>query len=110
MHLFLVIRRAIPENGCMQLVMAESSHLYMVEPKAEVNAAYFIEKILIPMMLEDVPRLYGRDKKKVILHMDSARSHSAKQVYDWIDAMESSFLRKTNGWPTRLKCRRFINI
>ncbi|OWA51152.1 hypothetical protein BV898_15646 [Hypsibius exemplaris] len=61
------------------------SRLYVVEPKAKVNAAYFIEKILSPMMLVDVPKLYSkREAKNVILHMDSARSHTAKPVYEWL--------------------------
>ncbi|OWA54890.1 hypothetical protein BV898_19282 [Hypsibius exemplaris] len=70
------------------------TRLYVVEPKAKVNAAYFIEKILSPMMLVDVPKLYGRDAKKVILHMDSARSHTAKPVYDWLDSHGIKYFTK----------------
>jgi hypothetical protein len=37
------------------------------------------------MMLEDVPRLYGGNAGKVNLYMDSARSHTARIVYKWLD-------------------------
>jgi hypothetical protein len=62
------------------------TRLFVVPPKAKINAESFIEWILKPMMLEDVPRLYGANKDKVILHFDSARSHTAKLTYDWVDA------------------------
>ena len=50
------------------------SHLNVVDSKAKVNAYYFIEKISSPIVLIDVPRLYGADSSNVILHMDSASS------------------------------------
>jgi hypothetical protein len=61
------------------------SRLCVVEPEAKVNAKYFIKHILSPMMLKDVLRLYGVDADKFILHMDSARSHTARIVCKWLD-------------------------
>ena len=58
------------------------TRLYIVEDNAKINGEYFLEKILKPMMLEDVPRLYGADSGKVVLHMDSAPSHTKKCVYE----------------------------
>ena len=34
------------------------SRAYFVEPKAKVNAPYFVEHILAKMVLDDIPRLY----------------------------------------------------
>jgi hypothetical protein len=45
-------------------------------------------------MLEDVPRLYGVNKDRVVLHFDSARSHTAKVTYDWLDAHGIKYITK----------------
>lgn len=60
------------------------TQLYVVPKDAKVNSALFIEHILEPMMLVDVPRLYGVDADKVALHMDSAPAHTAKIVFKWL--------------------------
>jgi predicted XRE-type DNA-binding protein len=70
------------------------TRMYIVEAKAKVNAEYFIEHILSPMMLVDVPKLYGADANRVILHMDSARSHIARIVYQWLDDHEIKYFTK----------------
>jgi hypothetical protein len=46
------------------------------------------------MMLVDVPKLYGADANRVILHMDSARSHIARIVYQWLDDHEIKYFTK----------------
>jgi hypothetical protein len=49
--------------------------LYVVPTKAKVNANIFIKHVLEPMMLASVPKMYGKDKDKVILQMESARAY-----------------------------------
>ena len=70
------------------------TRFYVVEDKAKVNGEYFLEHILKPMMLVDVPALYGADADKVILHMDSAPSHTKKIVYDWLNSRGFKFFTK----------------
>ena len=70
------------------------TRFYVVEDKAKVNAEYFLEHILKPMMLVDVPALYGADADKVILHMDSAPSHTKKIVYAWLNSRGFKFFTK----------------
>ena len=53
------------------------SRIYVVPAKTKVNAKTFINSILKPMLTYDIPRLYGKKKRKVIFHMDSAPSHRA---------------------------------
>ncbi|GAV01648.1 hypothetical protein RvY_12326 [Ramazzottius varieornatus] len=60
------------------------TRLYAVPQKAKVNADLFIKKILKPMFDIDVPKFYGADAWKVILHMDSAPAHTAKKVISWL--------------------------
>ena len=58
---------------------------------AKVNAELFIKHILKPVMHENVPRLYGADADKVILHIDSAPAHTAKAVYKWLNDRNISY-------------------
>jgi hypothetical protein len=46
------------------------------------------------MMLGDVPRLYGVNKDRVVLHFDSARSYTAKVTFDWLDARGINHITK----------------
>ncbi|XP_055346109.1 uncharacterized protein LOC129593695 [Paramacrobiotus metropolitanus] len=46
--------------------------MYVVPPETKVDHKVFIDLVLKPMIRKDVPRLYGSDAKKVVLHMDSA--------------------------------------
>jgi hypothetical protein len=50
------------------------------------------------MMLDDVSRLYGVNKDRVVLRFDSARSHTAKVTYDWLDAHVVKYITK-DEWP-----------
>jgi hypothetical protein len=70
------------------------SCLFVIEPDTKVNAKYFIKHVLSPMMLEDVPRLYGANADKIVHHFDYARSHTAKLTYDWLNALEISHITK----------------
>jgi hypothetical protein len=70
------------------------TRLFIVPAKAKVNADIFIKHILEPMMLVDVPRIYGKDKDRVILHMDSARAHTAQKVYNWLDHHKIKYFTK----------------
>lgn len=46
------------------------------------------------MMLIDVPRLYGADAPNVILHMDSASSHTSRKVVKWLKDHNIKFFTK----------------
>ena len=70
------------------------TRLYVVPKQAKVNADLFIELILKPMVLVDIPKLYGADAGRVILHMDSASSHTAKKTIKWLESHRVKFIRK----------------
>ena len=53
-----------------------------------------MERILKPTMEIDVPNLYGADADKVILHVDSASSHTGKLVTDWFKDHNYNFFTK----------------
>ena len=58
--------------------------LRFVEPQAKINADYYIEYLLKPLVQEDIPRLYSGRKYKPMLHQDSAPAHKAKKTQDWL--------------------------
>ena len=59
------------------------TQLYWIDDMPQ-SMGNFFELILERMMLEDVPRLYGADSDKMVLHMDSASSHIKSAVCAWL--------------------------
>ena len=41
------------------------TRFYHIPENSKMNAEVFIHQVLRPMMLKDVPKLYGKDAKKV---------------------------------------------
>lgn len=48
----------------------------LVEPGAKINAQYYIDKVLKPLVAEDIPELFPDEEEKVVFHHDSAHTHS----------------------------------
>jgi hypothetical protein len=46
------------------------------------------------MMLVDVPKIYEKDKDRVIIHMDSAYVHTTQKVYNWLDDHKIKYFSK----------------
>ena len=67
---------------------------YVVPLKAMVNIETFIKWILKLMLLEDIPRIYGANKNKAVLHFDSSRSHAGKLTHDWLIRHELNHITK----------------
>ena len=70
------------------------SRAYIVPENRKVNADYFIQDILKPMIEEDIPRLYPGREKDVTWHMDSAPAHTAKKTYKWLDERGIKYIPK----------------
>jgi hypothetical protein len=66
----------------------------LFQPRQKSNANIFVEYIQQPIMLVDVPKIYGNDKDRVILHMDSARAHTAQKVYNWLNHHKIKYFTK----------------
>ena len=56
------------------------TQLFIIPPKTNINAEYFIKHVLTPMFDIDIKRMYGREAHKVILHTDSATSHTSSKT------------------------------
>lgn len=70
------------------------SRAYIVEGSAKINADYLIQNILTPIFDKDIPKLYGDDAWKVVLHMDAAPSHFAKKTTQWLQDRGIKFIPK----------------
>ena len=52
--------------------------LIKVPQKVKINARYYVDCVLKPLLEKVVPKLYGKDTPKVVVHHDAATSHTAK--------------------------------
>jgi len=57
--------------------------LIKVPPKVKINARYYIDFVLKPILEIHVPRLYKKDTSKVIVHHDAASSHTARITQEY---------------------------
>lgn len=83
----------IPENWVVQKENFLNKHmvvaamtgrgvipLFQVPKKVKVNAEWYIDKVLKPLVNIHLPRIYGTDLGKVIIHHDKASSHTSHKT------------------------------
>ena len=70
--------------------------MYFVPDKSKVNQEFFMNYILKPIIERDIPRLYPGEEKKVILHFDSAFSHTTPAVYALLKKAQVQYIDKEN--------------
>jgi hypothetical protein len=68
--------------------------LYFVPQTIKVDHLFFVNKILKSIVEKDIPRLYPGEERKVILHFDSATSHTTPAVYQYLDDHNVKYIRK----------------
>jgi len=71
-----------------------NGHLHFVD-KAKVNAAYYLEKKLLPRLVEDCEQLLPNN---FILQQDHSPAHMARVTQDWLKSNCSDFITK-DEWP-----------
>ena len=49
-----------------------------VPHNAKINATYYIDEVLKPLLEEEIPKRYPGETYKVIVNYDAASSHSAR--------------------------------
>ena len=84
---------------CGGFSMCGPARLFIMPPKTKVNAEYFIKHVLTPMFDIDVKKLYGREAGKVVLHMDSATSHTSQKTIQWLKSRKIKFIPKEEWLP-----------
>ncbi|CAG7830469.1 unnamed protein product [Allacma fusca] len=74
----LILEKRERFGGKMIVVGAMSSGgVYRVPPKVNVNAQYYMDKVLRPLLEDGIAQLYVEDSAKVFVHHNAARSHTA---------------------------------
>ena len=63
--------------------------LIRVPPKAKINADYYIDYVLKPLLEKELPKLYGKDMNKVFLHHDKASSHTAHKTQVYLEELKT---------------------
>ena len=79
------------------------TRLTIIPARAKVNADYFIQHVLAPMFDVDVPKLFGKDAGKVVLHKDSATRHTARKTVAWLNSRGIKFMTKDQWLPNSPK-------
>jgi hypothetical protein len=68
--------------------------LYFVPTTSKVDRWVFINNILKQIVEKDIPRLYPGEEHKVVLHFDSAGSHTTPEVYDWLNEHKVKYIKR----------------
>ena len=68
--------------------------LYFIPPNTTISNEVFVKYVLEPMLPKDVPRLYGKEASKAILHMNSASSQVCPATYAWLDSPGFKYIAK----------------
>ncbi|OQV14322.1 hypothetical protein BV898_11442 [Hypsibius exemplaris] len=68
--------------------------IYFVPPTSKVDSAFFLNNIVKPIVEKDIPRLYPGEEHKVILHFDSASSHTTPAVYSYLKSKKVKYIGK----------------
>ena len=75
------------------------TRFYHIPLNSKMTAEVFIREVLSPIMLVDLPKLYGKKAHKVVLHMDSATSHTAQLTIQWLKAHGFQYITKDQWLP-----------
>lgn len=63
--------------------------LVKVPGKVKINAHYYIEKVLRPLLEGPVAALYPGETEKIFVHHDKASSHTAKKTTAYAEDLKS---------------------
>src|SRR5277367_4093469 len=63
--------------------------LIRVPPKVKVNADYYIEHVLKPLLESEIIKLYGEEACKVFVHHDAASAHTANKTKPYTQELET---------------------
>lgn len=65
--------------------------LFKVPPNVKINAKYYQEHVLKPLVEVHIPALYGEDTSKVFLHHDAASSHTARLTTQYANEVKNKW-------------------
>ena len=66
--------------------------MYLIPSGAKINADLYIDTVLKPVLTRNIPRLYGKQKGKVVFHHDNAPAHRANKTQGYIRKSRVKFV------------------
>lgn len=63
---------AMSGHGTLPLIRVRVPH------NVKINATYYIDEVLKPLLEEEIPERYHGESHKVFVHHDAASSHTAR--------------------------------
>ena len=79
------------------------TRFYAIPKDSKMTGEVLIKSVLRPILFRDVPRLYGKDASKVVLHMDSATSHTCQKTVQWLNDNRIKYITKDQWMPNSPK-------
>ena len=73
--------------------------LRIINKGAKVNADYYIGHVLKPFIEKDVPRLFPGRARKMVFHQDSASSHTARKMLDFLQKCRVQYITPSEWMP-----------
>ena len=68
--------------------------MYLIPSGAKINADLYIDTVLKPVLTRNIPRLYGKQKGKVVFHHDNAPAHQANKTQEYLRKSRVKFISK----------------
>ena len=68
-----------------------------------MNGELFIKHVLTLIVKEDISKLCGSEAPEVVIHMDSASSHTCRTVVKWMDDNNVKYIPKEQWLPNSPK-------
>ena len=79
--------------------------LRFVEPKAKINADYYIDHLLKPLCEKDIPEMFrGRKFKPVLHHQDNVPAHAGRRTQNWLKNCGTDFVPKEHWMGNSPDC------
>ena len=74
--------------------------MHLVQSGAKINADYYTDHILKPLLSRDLHRLFPvGEEKKMIYHHDSAPSHTSKKSIAFLDKSKINYVKPEEWMP-----------
>ena len=81
---------------------------HSIDRKSKMNTYYYVDNALKPFLRKDLPWLFQGEEKNIILHQDSASSHTARYTLNFLKKMVVN-LRTPVEWMPESPCATPVN-
>ncbi|XP_052218099.1 uncharacterized protein LOC127835701 [Dreissena polymorpha] len=76
-----------------------NTDIRFINKGTKVNSNFYINKVLNPLLRNDVPKLFPEGRKSMVFHQDSASSHTSKQTLQFLKKENVNFIDRDEWMP-----------